>query len=115
MTHRTRVPLAAFSLLSLGLLGPALAQPATTVRIGFFPNLTHAPALDRRRQGVLHRAAQGRQGRVKTFVSGTTLSEAFAAGPSTSSLIGPGPGHQRGGQRHPGADHRGRVRRRERC
>ncbi|WP_161882867.1 ABC transporter substrate-binding protein [Deinococcus alpinitundrae] len=91
MTHRTRTPLAAAAFVSLGLLGAALAQPAATVRIGFFPNLTHAPALIADAKGYYAAQLKGVKVEVKTFVSGTTLSEAFAAGAIDIGLIGPGP------------------------
>ena len=91
MTHRTRTPLIAAALVSMGLLGSALAQPATTVRIGFFPNLTHAPALVADAKGYYAAQIKGVKVEVKTFVSGTTLSEAFAAGAIDIGLIGPGP------------------------
>ena len=79
------------TLLILSMLGSAAAQDAQTVRLGFFPNLTHAPALVGLERGTFQKAL----GKVKLdpreFVSGTTLTEAFAAGQIDIAYVGPGP------------------------
>ena len=69
----------------------AQAQKATTVRIGFFPNLTHAPALVALERGDFAKAFGKVSLQTKDFVSGTQLSEAFAAGTIDIGYIGPGP------------------------
>lgn len=83
----------ALTILAAGLLvGPsAQAQGATTVRLGFFPNLTHAPALIGLERGTFQKAIGSVKLDAKQFVSGTTLSEAFAAGQIDIAYIGPGP------------------------
>lgn len=74
------------------LLAPATcAQSATTVRLGFFPNLTHAPALIGLERGTFQKALGTAKLEAKQFVSGTTLNEAFAAGQIDIAYIGPGP------------------------
>ncbi|AWN22587.1 ABC transporter substrate-binding protein [Deinococcus irradiatisoli] len=87
MTHRTPTILA---VLILPMLSLASAQ-GSTVRIGFFPNLTHAPALVAIEKGYYAAQMKGVKIETKDFVSGTTLSEAFAAGAIDIGLIGPGP------------------------
>lgn len=81
----------AVSLLTALIATPALAQPATTVRLGFFPNLTHAPALVGLERGTFQKALGSVKLEPREFVSGTTLSEAFAAGQIDIAYIGPGP------------------------
>ena len=78
-------------LTALSLATSAPAQPATTVRLGFFPNLTHAPALVGLERGTFQKALGTVKLEPKEFVSGTTLSEAFAAGQIDIAYIGPGP------------------------
>lgn len=77
--------------LALALAPAAHAQSATTVRLGFFPNLTHAPALIGLEKGTFQQALGSVKLDAKSFVSGTTLSEAFAAGQIDIAYIGPGP------------------------
>lgn len=108
MTHRTRKSLAVLILTSPSwsstplalsqtvLNQTALAQTATpptasTVRIGFFPNLTHAPALVAYEKGYYDAQIKGVKVETKEFTSGTTLNEAFAAGALDIGFIGPGP------------------------
>ncbi|TSA86431.1 ABC transporter substrate-binding protein [Deinococcus detaillensis] len=108
MTHRTRKSLAVLILTSLSwspaplvlsqtlLSQSALAQSVTpptasTVRIGFFPNLTHAPALVAYEKGYYDTQIKGVKVETKEFTSGTTLNEAFAAGALDIGFIGPGP------------------------
>lgn len=67
------------------------AQSASTVRLGYFPNLTHAPALVGLERGTFQKALGKTRLDARTFVSGTTLSEAFAAGQIDIAYIGPGP------------------------
>ncbi|GGO32852.1 ABC transporter substrate-binding protein [Deinococcus humi] len=78
--------------LALGLtLSSAHAQPVQTVRLGFFPNLTHAPALIGLERGLFQKAVGAAKLEAKAFVSGTSLSEAFAGGQIDVAYIGPGP------------------------
>jgi NitT/TauT family transport system substrate-binding protein len=73
------------------LLPTAHAQTATTVRLGYFPNLTHAPALVGLERGTFQKALGTVRLDARSFVSGTTLTEAFAAGQIDLAYIGPGP------------------------
>lgn len=98
MTHRTRNILAVLILASLSWtsLDLAFAQNtpaagARSVRIGFFPNLTHAPALVAYEKGYYTEQIKGVKVETKEFVSGTTLTEAFAAGALDIGFLGPGP------------------------
>ncbi|WP_119672622.1 ABC transporter substrate-binding protein [Deinococcus sp. RM] len=79
------------TLLTLTLLTTAAAQDAQTVRLGFFPNLTHAPALVGLERGTFQKALGKVKLDAKEFVSGTTLTEAFAAGQIDIAYVGPGP------------------------
>ncbi|WP_199698681.1 ABC transporter substrate-binding protein [Deinococcus cavernae] len=76
---------------ALTLAPAAQAQSATTVRLGFFPNLTHAPALIGLERGTFQKALGNAKLDARQFVSGTTLNEAFAAGQIDIAYIGPGP------------------------
>ena len=67
------------------------SQGATTLRLGYFPNLTHAPALVGLARGTFQKALGAVKLDARTFASGTTLSEAFAAGQIDVAYIGPGP------------------------
>ncbi|WP_019585870.1 ABC transporter substrate-binding protein [Deinococcus apachensis] len=79
-------------LTAAALLTPtAQAQNATTVRLGFFPNLTHAPALVGLEKGYFQKALGSAKLDSREFVSGTTLMEAFAAGQIDIAYVGPGP------------------------
>ncbi|GGR81724.1 ABC transporter substrate-binding protein [Deinococcus sedimenti] len=79
------------TLLTLTLLTTAAAQDAQTVRLGFFPNLTHAPALVGLERGTFQKALGKVKLDAREFVSGTTLTEAFAAGQIDIAYVGPGP------------------------
>ncbi len=80
------------SLLLLTLGSSALAQKATSVRLGYFPNLTHAAALVGLEKGFFQKElGVNVKLSAREFVSGTTLSEAFAAGEIDIGYIGPGP------------------------
>lgn len=69
----------------------ASAQQATTVRLGFFPNLTHAAALVGLERGLFQKELGKVKLDAREFVAGTALNEAFAAGQIDVAYIGPGP------------------------
>ncbi|PYE56603.1 ABC transporter substrate-binding protein [Deinococcus yavapaiensis] len=69
----------------------ASAQQATTVRLGFFPNLTHAAALVALERGYFQKELGKVKLEAREFVAGTALNEAFAAGQIDVAYIGPGP------------------------
>ncbi len=80
------------SLLILALGSSVSAQKASTVRLGYFPNLTHAAALVGLEQGYFQKELGANvKLSAREFVSGTTLNEAFAAGEIDIGYIGPGP------------------------
>lgn len=76
---------------TLLLMGAAQAQKATTVRLGFFPNLTHAAALVGLEKGYFQKELGNVKLTAKEFIAGTALNEAFAAGEIDIGYIGPGP------------------------
>lgn len=76
---------------TLLLIGAAQAQKATTVRLGFFPNLTHAAALVGLEKGYFQKELGNVKLTAKEFIAGTALNEAFAAGEIDIGYIGPGP------------------------
>jgi len=89
----TRTHIRSLSVLALALLlEGACAQGAPTVRLGYFLNLTHAPALIGLERGTFQKALGSKvKLDARSFVSGTTLTEAFAAGQIDLAYIGPGP------------------------
>ncbi|GEM45437.1 ABC transporter substrate-binding protein [Deinococcus cellulosilyticus] len=76
---------------TLLLIGAASAQKATTVRLGYFPNVTHAAALVGLEKGYFQKELGNVKLSAKEFVAGTALNEAFAAGEIDIGFIGPGP------------------------
>ncbi|MBC7645935.1 MAG: ABC transporter substrate-binding protein, partial [Pseudopedobacter sp.] len=80
-------------LLALALsLGFSSAQKATTVRIGIFPNVTHAAGLVAIDQKFFEKQlGAGIKLEVREFANGSTVNEAFAAGAIDFSYMGPGP------------------------
>jgi NitT/TauT family transport system substrate-binding protein len=71
--------------------GPA-APLEGTVNLGFFPNVTHAPALVGIGEGLIQRElGDGVELNTFTFNAGTDAMEAFLAGALDITLIGPNP------------------------
>ncbi|MGH2767756.1 MAG: ABC transporter substrate-binding protein [Actinomycetota bacterium] len=97
-SRRRRWPL---GLVVLGLLagcgrGPAAAGGATgrpvTVTLGYFPNITHAPAIVGVEKGLFARhLGTGVKLRTATFNAGPAAVEALFAGAVDTAYIGPGP------------------------
>lgn len=91
--------LTAAAALSLAACGSDSSSEATTagaasgtVRLGFFPNVTHAPALVGVAKGTFAAAlGEGVDLQTFTFDSGTTAAEAFLAGSLDLTFIGPNP------------------------
>ncbi|MFI1186264.1 ABC transporter substrate-binding protein [Streptomyces californicus] len=69
--------------------GAALSAPQ--VRIGYFPNLTHATALVGVREGMLQKALGGTRLATTTFNAGPTAIEALNAGSVDLAWVGPSP------------------------
>ncbi|MFI2073105.1 MULTISPECIES: aliphatic sulfonate ABC transporter substrate-binding protein [Streptomyces] len=64
---------------------------ADTVRIGYFPNLTHATPLVGEQEGILQKALGGTKLRSTTFNAGPSEIEALNAGSIDIGWIGPSP------------------------
>ncbi|MGW6570144.1 aliphatic sulfonate ABC transporter substrate-binding protein [Streptomyces sp. NPDC054975] len=64
---------------------------ADTVRIGYFPNLTHATALVGDQEGILQKELGGTQLKVATFNAGPSEIEALNADSIDIGFIGPSP------------------------
>ncbi|MFD0372104.1 aliphatic sulfonate ABC transporter substrate-binding protein [Streptomyces sp. NPDC127114] len=64
---------------------------ADSVRLGYFPNLTHATALVGDREGIFQKELGGTQLEVSTFNAGPSEIEALNAGSIDIGFIGPSP------------------------
>ncbi|MGW4201793.1 aliphatic sulfonate ABC transporter substrate-binding protein [Streptomyces sp. NPDC004726] len=75
--------------------GPAAAEgeklSADTVKLGYFPNLTHATALVGEQEGILQKELGGTQIKSTTFNAGPSEIEALNAGSIDIGFIGPSP------------------------
>lgn len=69
----------------------APAQPSGTLRLGYFPNLTHAPAIVGIEGGAFAQRLGGVDLQLKTFNSGTEMIEALFSGAIDGGFIGPNP------------------------
>jgi sulfonate transport system substrate-binding protein len=64
---------------------------ATTIRLGYFPNITHAPALIGVNKGFFQTALGSTKLEAKTFNAGPAAFEALASGAIDATYIGPNP------------------------
>ena len=71
--------------------GPGGAQAPTTVRLGYFPNVTHATALVGVESGIFKAALGADTLEVKTFNAGPAAVEALFSGALDATYIGPNP------------------------
>ncbi|PNY80484.1 ABC transporter substrate-binding protein [Deinococcus koreensis] len=79
-------------LLTLSLIASAGAQQAREIRLGVFPNITHAAGLVGVQRGLFQKElGSGVKLVVKEFANGSQVSEAFAAGAIDAAYVGPGP------------------------
>lgn len=70
----------------------ARTAPSGTLRLGYFPNVTHAPAIIGVEDGIFEAAlGDGVDLEVQSFNSGTEVIEALFAGAIDASFIGPNP------------------------
>lgn len=95
-TRWNLISLLLLSLLSAGCVPSAAAtapgKPAVTIRLGYFPNLTHAVGLVGVARGTFQAAmGPGATLDVKTFNAGPSVIEAMFAGEIDLSYIGPNP------------------------
>lgn len=78
-------------LLTSGILGTGASEAADTLRIGHFPNVTHAQALVGLANGTFQKALGDTKIEVKTFTAGPSAVEALFAEAIDLAYIGPGP------------------------
>ncbi|GGS32782.1 ABC transporter substrate-binding protein [Deinococcus knuensis] len=79
-------------LLTLSLIASAGAQQAKELRLGVFPNVTHAAGLVGVQRGLIQKNLPGGVKLVvKEFANGSQINEAFAAGAIDAAYVGPGP------------------------
>lgn len=71
--------------------GPPGSEAPTTVRLGFFPNVTHATALVGMESGIFTSALGANTLETKTFNAGPAAVEALFSGALDATYIGPNP------------------------
>ena len=82
----------ALAALGVSLLASAQAQAAKELRLGVFPNVTHAAGLVAVNRGLIQKElGSGVKLVVKEFANGSQVNEAFAAGAIDAAYVGPGP------------------------
>ncbi len=69
----------------------ASAQQASELRLGMFPNVTHAAGLVGVQRGLFQKALGNTKLTVRAFANGSQVNEAFASGAIDASYVGPGP------------------------
>ena len=70
----------------------ANAEPSGSLKLGYFPNVTHAPAILGVQEGLFEEAeGDGVEVSYSTFNSGTEASEAILSGSIDATFIGPNP------------------------
>jgi NitT/TauT family transport system substrate-binding protein len=91
--RRTLAVLGVIALLTGGCAGSASRArgSAEVLRLGIFPNLTHAPGYVALAEGVFERVMGATDVETTIFNSGTDAGEALLAGSLDASYIGPGP------------------------
>ena len=78
-------------LLAVALAGCHRRGSEAPLRLGFFPNLTHAQALVGDAEGTFQEALQGRPLEIKRFNAGPSAMEALLAGELDATYVGSGP------------------------
>jgi NitT/TauT family transport system substrate-binding protein len=71
--------------------GASVSREATTIRLGYFPNITHAPALVGMNKGFYQQALGNTKLEGKTFNAGPAALEALLSGAVDATYIGPNP------------------------
>ena len=69
----------------------AASGPPTEVRLGYFPNLTHATAIVADKEGFFGKHLGATRLKVSTFNAGPTAIEALKSGAIDATYVGPGP------------------------
>lgn len=92
MNRRLTLSLLALTV-TLGATGvtPTQAQTVKVVRVGIFPNVTHAAGLVAINRGLFQKELGNVKLEVKEFANGSQINEAFAAGAIDFAYVGPGP------------------------
>ena len=70
---------------------PTDGTPATELRLGYFANVTHAPALIGLQEGIFQKALGDTTLTTQTFNAGPAAIEALSAGAIDATFIGPNP------------------------
>ncbi|MEV6630854.1 ABC transporter substrate-binding protein [Actinoplanes sp. NPDC051470] len=71
--------------------GDGAAAEASAIRLGYFPNITHAPALIGVKDGLFQQALGSTKLEAKTFNAGPAAIEALFSGAIDATYIGPNP------------------------
>ncbi|MDR1833718.1 MAG: ABC transporter substrate-binding protein [Propionibacteriaceae bacterium] len=88
---RAKALVLSLSLVGAGLLGGCSGSGGSAVNLGYFPNLTHAPALVGLDQGFFAKALGDATLNTVTFNAGPSAIEALNAGSVDITFIGPNP------------------------
>jgi NitT/TauT family transport system substrate-binding protein len=94
--HPTRVALAigvvaALAMSACGGQSQASSSPLAEVRLGYFPNLTHATAIVADKEGFFAKHLGATKLTVSTFNAGPAAIEALKSGAIDATYVGPGP------------------------
>jgi NitT/TauT family transport system substrate-binding protein len=71
--------------------GASASGEASTIRLGYFPNITHAPALVGVKNGLFQQSLGSTKLETKTFNAGPAAIEALFSGAIDATYIGPNP------------------------
>jgi NitT/TauT family transport system substrate-binding protein len=82
---------ATLSMSACGGGSPAASSTPTEVRLGYFPNLTHATAIVADKQGFFAKHLGATKLKVTTFNAGPAAMEALKSGAIDATYVGPGP------------------------
>src|SRR6476659_11514897 len=81
----------ALSMAACGGSSSASDDPVATVKLGYFPNLTHATAIVADKEGFFAKELGRTKLEVKTFNAGPAAMEALKSGAIDATYVGPGP------------------------
>ena len=96
-TRRSALALATIAVLSLSACSTTAAAPASstaaapTLKLGYFANFTHAPAIVGIDDGLFQKALGGTKLSTNVFDAGPAATEALLSGSIDAAFIGPGP------------------------